>query len=152
MALVRGMSMLSTRKRKVKITKAKLADFEAKRLIHNKWCKRNGLHDLRYSIVEEYIDYCLGKKKPKQVEEYIDYCLGKKKPKQDFKPLVTETVYRRESVDYPSANGTGMSGGTKKEPMMYTGTLVTGIATMHKSNAVPVINQEQATEISRMAR
>ena len=136
MALVRGMSMLSTRKRKVKITKAKMAQYESNWRIHNKRCKRNGLHDLRYSTVEEY----------------IDYCLGKKKPKQDFKPLVTETVYRRESVDYPSANGTGMSGGTKKEPMMYTGTLVTGIATMHKSNAVPVINQEQATEISRMAR
>jgi hypothetical protein len=36
--------------------------------------------------------------------------------------------------------------------MRYTGTLVTGIATMHKSNAVPVINQEQAEEISRMAK
>jgi len=26
------------------------------------------------------------------------------------------------------------------------------VATMHKSNAVPVINQEQAEEISRMRR
>jgi hypothetical protein len=36
---------------------------------------------------------------------------------------------------------------------MYTGTLITGIATMHKSNAVPVMRgTDQATEISRMAK
>jgi hypothetical protein len=37
----------------------------------------------------------------------------------------------------------------KKE---YTGTLIKGIATMHKSNAVPVIDQEQATDIANMRR
>jgi len=41
---------------------------------------------------------------------------------------------------------------TKKEPMKYTGTLVKGIATMHKSNAVPVINQQQAEDIAKMRR
>jgi hypothetical protein len=35
---------------------------------------------------------------------------------------------------------------------VYTGTLIKGIATMHKSNAVPVINDEQAKEISSMRR
>jgi len=40
----------------------------------------------------------------------------------------------------------------KKENLMYTGTLVKGIATMHKSNAVPVINEEQMKDISRMRR
>jgi len=34
----------------------------------------------------------------------------------------------------------------------YTGTLVKGIATMHKSNAVPVINEEEMISISRMRR
>ena len=36
-------------------------------------------------------------------------------------------------------NGKG-EGMRKKEPMKYTGDLIQGIATMHKSNAVPVIN------------
>jgi len=40
----------------------------------------------------------------------------------------------------------------KKETLMYTGTLVKGIATMHKSNAVPGINEEQMKDISRMRR
>jgi hypothetical protein len=35
---------------------------------------------------------------------------------------------------------------------IYTGTKVKGIATMHKSNAVPVFSDEQAVDISRMRR
>lgn len=40
----------------------------------------------------------------------------------------------------------------RRETMIYTGTLVKGIATMHKSNAVPVIDEEQMKDISRMRR
>jgi hypothetical protein len=39
-----------------------------------------------------------------------------------------------------------------KEPNVYTGTKVKGIATMHKSNAVPVFSDEEAIDISRMRR
>ena len=35
---------------------------------------------------------------------------------------------------------------------VYTGTKVLGIATMHKSNAVPVFAQEEAVEIAKMRR
>lgn len=35
---------------------------------------------------------------------------------------------------------------------VYTGTKVKGIATMHKSNAVPVFSDEEAVEISTMRR
>ena len=140
MALARGLSTISTRKRKVTITKAKMAQYELDWRIHNKRCKQNGMHELRYSTVEDYIDYCHGRKK--------------KTTKQEFQPLVTNTVYRRESdAEYPSLTKGGHGGGTKKEPLMYTGTLITGIATMHKSNAVPVMRgTDQATEISRMAK
>jgi len=41
---------------------------------------------------------------------------------------------------------------TLKPPKVYTGTKVKGIATMHKSNAVPVFSDEEAVEISRMRR
>lgn len=45
-------------------------------------------------------------------------------------------------------------GGTTALPpaKKYTGTLIRGIATMHKSNAVPVLNQEEAEDISKMRR
>ena len=41
---------------------------------------------------------------------------------------------------------------TLTAPKVYTGTKVKGIATMHKSNAVPVFSDEEAVEISRMRR
>lgn len=44
------------------------------------------------------------------------------------------------------------AGGAKIVEHRYTGTLIKGIATMHKSNAVPVTSGEQAIEISRMRR
>ena len=39
-----------------------------------------------------------------------------------------------------------------KPAKVYTGTMVKGIATMHKSNAVPVFSDEQAVDISKMRR
>jgi hypothetical protein len=39
-----------------------------------------------------------------------------------------------------------------KNPNKYTGTLIKGIATMHKSNAVPIIDRKQAIEVSNMRR
>ena len=57
----------------------------------------------------------------------------------------------RETVRYPSLN-TGECGATKASPKVYTGTKVLGIATMHKSNAVPVFNSEEAVQISNMRR
>jgi hypothetical protein len=43
-------------------------------------------------------------------------------------------------------------GSTSSVQKVYTGTKILGIATMHKSNAVPVFSDEQAVEISRMRR
>ena len=39
-----------------------------------------------------------------------------------------------------------------KPAKIYTGTKVRGIATMHKSNAVPVFSDEEAQDISKMRR
>jgi hypothetical protein len=41
---------------------------------------------------------------------------------------------------------------TLKAPKVYTGTMVKGIATMHKSNAVPVFSNEEAVDIAKMRR
>ena len=43
-------------------------------------------------------------------------------------------------------------GSTAAVHKVYTGDKIIGIATMHKSNAVPVFSDEQAVEISRMRR
>jgi hypothetical protein len=41
---------------------------------------------------------------------------------------------------------------TRVEPPRYTGTLVKGIGTMHKSNAVPIIDEEQMKDLASMRR
>jgi len=47
---------------------------------------------------------------------------------------------------------TGGGVATLAPAKVYTGTKVKGIATMHKSNAVPVFSDEEAVEISKMRR
>lgn len=41
---------------------------------------------------------------------------------------------------------------TLSAPKVYTGTMVKGIATMHKSNAVPIFSNEEAVDIAHMRR
>lgn len=65
-------------------------------------------------------------------------------------PVVSTNVIR-ETVRYPSLD-TGLGVATLKPANVYTGTMVKGIATIHKSNAVPVFSNEQAVEISKMRR
>jgi len=48
--------------------------------------------------------------------------------------------------------GDGIGTATKKATNVYTGTAMIGIATMHKSNSVPVFSVNEAIEISKMRR
>ena len=60
-------------------------------------------------------------------------------------PEGRNTTAHIKSVD------TGGNAVLKASPI-YTGTKVKGIATMHKSNAVPVFSDEEAIDISKMRR
>ena len=59
--------------------------------------------------------------------------------------------FRRSVPEYPSCPDTAGVAARVESPR-YTGTLVRGISTMHKSNAVPVINEEEMKDIARMRR
>lgn len=71
--------------------------------------------------------------------------------KSSAKEYVMNTSYRGSDQKVGSVP---LSGGicAKPKDKKYTGTLIKGIATMHKSNAVPVIDEQQMIEISRMRR
>ena len=61
--------------------------------------------------------------------------------------------YRRDAdVHYASADLGAPTVCAAAEVMKYTGTLVKGLATTHKSNIVPVINEQEAKDIARMRR
>lgn len=58
---------------------------------------------------------------------------------------------RNTTAHIPSRD-TGGGNASLPPPKVYTGTKVKGIATMHKSNAVPVFSDEEAVAISSMRR
>ena len=58
----------------------------------------------------------------------------------------------RNTTAHIKSLDSGLGVATLAPPKVYTGTKVKGIATMHKSNAVPVFSDEEAVEISRMRR
>jgi len=126
-------STTSTRKRKKKLTDGQYTKMCIDWVAYNKQMKKMGC-------------------KTKTLEEYIAYRQGKYKPqlKGVVKDPMQAATLRRESPKYESGVGIGV-GGARKENV-YTGTLIKGIATMHKSNAVPTIDQKQAEEIARMRR
>lgn len=68
------------------------------------------------------------------------------------KVYMPPTVARRETPRYPSVD----TGGSATKPInhdkVYTGDKMIGIATLHKSNAVPVFSSESAHDISKMRR
>lgn len=102
--------------------------------------------------------YCAARFKPKKKRKQTGevakrYTVNKKTlgvhalPKLQYGPRLGADVARSIASLKTDASYT-----ERRESMKYTGTLVRGIATMHKSNAVPVINEEQMKDISRMRR
>jgi len=60
---------------------------------------------------------------------------------------------RQESNQYPSRSDFATPDScSKPERKEYTGTLVKGIGTMHKSNAIPVIDEQQMKDLASMRR
>lgn len=105
----------------------------------------------RYS--QDWVEYNKQMKrigsKTKTFEEYVAYRQGKYNPKlRGTPPPKYEVSDHRQK--YPSGAGIGVNY-TRKE-QVYTGTLIKGISVLHKSNAVPVINDEQILEIAKMRR
>ena len=58
----------------------------------------------------------------------------------------------RNTTAHIKSVDTGAGNATLAPAKVYTGTKVKGIATMHKSNAVPVFSDEEAVDISKMRR
>lgn len=150
MHLERGLTTLNTRVRKKKPTKAKIAQWKEQHRLHNKQMKRLGMKNHMMTF-----------------DEYVKYIHGQLKPRTESVVSTpwhhTESTFRRETEadripSYVSKGG--FEPCIKKEPMQYTGERrLVGIATMHKSNMVPIFaddddktGKKQATEIATMRR
>jgi len=144
MHLARGFSTLNTRKpQQKKLTTAQHNKLIEEHREFNKRMRQAGRHDERMTF-EEYVNRVHGKTATKRKQEHLAPAEVK-----TFTPKASG--YRRETPVYQSgAISTGFA--PLPEKKQYTGTLIKGIAVMHKSNAVPVINQEEAESISKMRR
>lgn len=103
--------------------------------------------------------YCASRFKPKKKRKVTTGVIARKYsrssailgveklPSLSYGPRVGADV----ALSLPSLNTNAICT-ERRESQKYTGTLVKGIATMHKSNAVPVIDEEQMKDISRMRR
>jgi len=133
----------NTRKHKAKkLTTKRLEELKLQWRQYNKQMRRNNSHSLQYDTFEDYLSYVQGNP-------------PKRQPKKELETYVPPTSYQRETKSYPSYQGSGPIPGScaKKDSPKYTGDLIVGIATMHKSNAVPVMRgTKQAEEIARMRR
>lgn len=94
--------------------------------------------------------------KQKALRDSWNELIAKYEPKgkvncKKAKELTVKEAFRRQTTDYPSLNSHD-GDCSKPESQYYTGNAMMGIATLHKSNAVPVFSTEDAVEISRMRR
>lgn len=77
--------------------------------------------------------------------------LDKIKPKKDRGTLELPTVEDRTGI--PLGNRPPVAVKGKQEPQQYSGERkLIGIATMHKSNMVPVFDEQSAVDIAKMRR
>jgi hypothetical protein len=144
MHLAQGMTTIRNRKYKPKMTNANIAKWQAGLIVHNKQCKRLSEPKLNF---EQYVDYCHGISPKKDIR--ADRSVFK------VEKSIAQQQMEDYNIKYPSApmSPTGSHNCSKKETMKYTGDLITGIATMHKSNAVPVMKgTNHAIDIARMGR
>ena len=148
MHLERGISTLNIRKRKRHITKAKMVRWAKQLHAYNKNMRRLGLKD-----------------RQKTMDEYIEYIHGNPNRKTE---TVLSTSYQQPSYTHHTTNNIpshnlerSFGPAIKKEPRQYTGERkLLGVATMHKSNMVPIFANDEdkngcskeATEIAKMRR
>jgi len=144
MHLATGLSTINTKKRKPK----KLTQKDMERLTtewrqYNKRMRQTHNHKLQFDTLEDYIAYTKGQYKPKRTKE------------KEFKEYAPSKPPIRDTKEYPSLQTSDAipESCARKESPKYTGDLICGIGTMHKSNAVPIMRgTKQAEELARMRR
>ena len=144
MHLERTLSSINSSKKRKKLTVGKMKDLQLDWQEHNRGLRSAGRPKMPF---DEFLDWTFGRSKIRNPAKLSD--LGELKTAPSMAKERASEVHA-----YPSAKPLSNSDNSmrRKESPQYTGTLIKGIATMHKSNAVPVIDQKHAAEISAMAK
>ncbi len=139
MHLVPGMTNLVTKKSKVKITKARMLELKEEHRLHNKKYKNDKhLKKLMVMDFDTYLKFRFGKLK------------YKKKDRGEYKgePMINNRVSQSKTETKVEPHVCA-----KKEPKVYDGERkLIGIGILHKSNLVPIFDEEHAKDLSKMRR
>lgn len=141
MHMIKGVQVHGKTRKKKKLTENQLEKLKVEWRQYNKRMRQTHNHRLQFNAFEDYLSYVRGEYKPKRKEE--------------FKPYVPPETTRRETKPVPSLSPQGAipaNGTAKQEPKQYTGDYIIGIATMHKSNLVPVGRGSDPTDYATMRR
>jgi hypothetical protein len=144
-----------TQKPKENVTKAKQLDLE------NGWRERNvRLKEigLPKETLNQYTEWAYGrgkKTKTKNAAGPVYKTTNQSDPDSNRIKVVGNK--HGTNVDKPYAapvarHAINDGGCTKKPSQVYTGSKIIGIATMHKSNMVPIFSDEEAIDVARMRR
>jgi hypothetical protein len=149
------LSTTSTKQRAEKLTKAKKEELE------RNWRERNArlkeMH-LPKETFEQFLDWVYGRGKKEKRDTTIRTKVSKTAPAKNITSKGTDTNTPVVNVNevskaVPKSLGSWVTGPVSSKPSpTYTGTKILGIATMHKSNLVPVFSDEEAVDISKMRR
>ena len=139
MHMIQGVQVHGNSKKK-KAKKLDMKAIEQEWRSYNKDMRRKNCHSLQFKTLDKYVEYITGKM-PKVKKEFVEYA--------PTKPFISDTK------EYPSVTTSDAIPGacTRKESQQYTGDLIVGIGTMHKSNLVPIMRgTSQAEDIAKMRR
>ena len=136
MHLVPGMTSLVTKKRKIKITKKKMLELKEEHRLHNKKYKKDPhLAPVMVMDFDTYVKWRFGKLKTK-----------KKKSTEQYVPNNAVSTTRTKTKVEPHVCA-------RQEPKVYDGERkLIGIGMLHKSNLVPIFDEEHAKDLAKMRR
>jgi nucleoside-specific outer membrane channel protein Tsx len=146
MHLDNRLSTISTKKHKIKITKAKMAQYQEGWRKHNNWAKQNNMHDMRYSTVEQYIDYCHGKTPKKDIRaDRSTYSPPKSYAQQQIEAF--NKKYPSSSTITATSKGDGENAEWQKEKLKISSTYT--IAPAYNKGAYQVVPKNEVKHIGK---
>ena len=140
MHLAQGLTTVRTRRpKKKKLSVAQLDQLRIEWRAYNKRMRKAHCHSAQFEEFDDYVAYTRGEMRNR-----------KQKNTTAYQPTKSP---HRETANYPSLSNNVAGFAPRKEPNVYTGDLIVGIGTMHKSNAVPIMRgTNEAKDLARMRR
>lgn len=138
MHMIKGVQVHGKSHKKRKKLDMKKVEIEWRQ--YNKDMRRKNMHSLQFDELQDYVDYISGNFKIK---------------KKEFVPYEASPSSNRNTKSYPSlkTSDTIPTGSTARpERKEYSGDYIIGIATMHKSNLVPVGRGSDPKDYATMRR